>query len=780
MKKATKLKTLEDVKAQNRVPYLRQKFRTTQETIPVDTVFPDGIFHLPNGLPDGGYSATWRFTDVNYGVAEKAERDNIFIGWGDLLSGLPEGVSSKVTIFNRRRDRNLSEALLLPGNGRLEAEYNRYVTDLLDSGNGIIQDKYITINAAGKKDVREARSYFSKTEASLRSAFQHIGSTISRMQLPERLRVFHDFYRFGTEDRFQMALDKNGGFKDLIAPMSMWFDPQRIRDHMEMGNLFVRSLSLTGFGGFISDDLISELCRLERPMMLSIDVIPIPLQESVAETQRRYDSTEAAVATFREKKSSQAVPYALESERLKAKEVLDELLGNNQEMLGITVTLAHIAGSKEELDNDTETLKNICAQRHCRLDTLTHQQIDGLNTVLPYGQIFVPYDYLMTTNPAAALMPFSSQEVCDRTGIPYGRQAVSGNILVVDKRGLVNGNSVITGTSGSGKSMVAKKEIISLRLRYGDSVDIIVMDPDGEYGKIIKPLGGAVFDIETGGNMHLNALDMDEAYDDKNPLALKSEFLITLIEEMMEKEQLSTKERSIIDRAVSNVYRDFRKGKFSDPPTLIELSNELENQGKEGAALAQSIALYTTGTLNIFAQQTNVDSKNALTCYCIRDLGAKLKTTAMFVVLDQIWNRVVRNYLSGRTTYIYVDEIYLMFMQENTAEFFYKLWKRIRKYNGLLTGITQNVEDCLRTHAGKDILANSEFLLMMRQNPSDAAALADLLHISENQISHLLNANPGDGLMKVGSAIVPFVDKFPADTELYRIMSTNPREAKKS
>lgn len=770
--KATKLKTLESVKFQNKVPYLHQRMRTVQDTIPIETVFPDGVFYLPNG----NYSATWRFSDVNYGVAEKTERDNIFIGWGDLLTGLPEGVSSKVTIFNRRRDRNLSEALLLSGNGKYEKEYNRYVNGLLESGNGIIQDKYITVNATKKKDIKEARAAFSQLDSSLRAAFQHIGSSVQRMELTERLRIFHDFYRFGSEDRFNMLLNKHKGIKDLIAPMSICNN----RNHLEMGNLYARSLTLTDFGGFVSDDLIAELCRLERPMMLSIDVVPIPLQESVAEAQRRYDGTEAAVAAFCQKHPGLAVSYALESERQKAKEVLDELLGNNQELTAVTVTLTHLAQTKEELDNDTETLKNICSQRHCRLDTLTHQQIDGLNTVLPYGQIFVPFNYLMTTDPAAALMPFSSQEVCDRTGIPYGRQAVSGNILVVDKRGLVNGNSVIIGTSGSGKSMVAKKEIISLRLRYGDDVDIIIMDPDGEYGKIIEPLGGAVFDIETGGKMHLNALDMDEAYDDKNPLALKSEFIITLIEQMMEGEQLTTKERSIIDHAVSNVYRDYCKGKSDTPPTLMELSKELTSLGKTGEEIAQSIALFTTGTLNIFAQPTNIDSKNSLTCYCIRDLGAKLKTAAMFVVLDQIWNRVVRNYIAGRTTYIYVDEIYLMFMQEHTAEFFYKLWKRIRKYNGLLTGITQNVDDCIRTHVGKDILANSEFLLMMRQTPSDAIALADLLHISENQISHLLNANPGDGLMKVGSAIVPFVDKFPADTELYRIMSTNPREAKKS
>lgn len=771
MKPATRLKTLEDVNFQNRVPYLHQRIKTVQDTIPLETVFSDGIFHLTNG----NYSATWRFTDVNYGVAAKEEKKNIFFGWGDLLSGLPEGVSSKVTIFNRRRDRNLANALLLGGEDGYAAEYDRYVRGLLDSGNGIIQDKYITINAAKKKDVREARSFFTQLEANLKAAFNRVGSTATRLDLNDRLRVFHDFYRFGTEERFRLSPRNagNGSVKDLIAPMSMCVE----RDFMEMGPHFVRSLMLTDFGGFVSDDMIAELCRLERPMMLSVDVVPIPLQEAVSEAQKRYDATEAAVAEHRRKYHG-GESYTLENERLKAKEVLDDLLERGQELSAITVTLTHMAESKEELDADTETLKTICAQRHCRLDTLTHQQIDGLNTVLPYGQIFVPFNYLMTTDPASALMPFSSQEVCDRTGIPYGRQAVSGNALIADRLRLVNGNAYILGASGSGKSMVAKKEIISLRLRYGDDVDIIIIDPQGEYGKLVTPLGGTVLNIETGGSLRLNALDMDPAYDDKNPLALKSEFLITLIEQMMEGKQLTPKARSVIDRSVGKVYHDYLKKRTDTPPTLLDLNEELKKQGKTGEEIVESIALFTTGTLNIFAQATNVESRNPFTCYCTRDMGTKLQTVAMFVVLDQIWNRVVRNYLAGRTTYIYVDEIYLMFMREATAEFFFKLWKQIRKYNGLLTGITQNVADCLHSQAATAMLANSEFLLLMRQAPTDANALAELLHISDNQLSFLKAADPGCGLMKVGSAIVPFVDKFPTGTELYRLMNTNPREAR--
>lgn len=774
MKKATRLKTLEDVTFQNRVPYLHQRIKTVQDTIPLETVFPDGIFHLSNG----NYSAVWRFTDVNYGVAAKDEKRNIFFGWGDLLSGLPEGVSSKVTIFNRRRDRNLSEALFIQGGGQYADEYNRYVKGLLESGNGIIQDKYITVNAANKKDVREARSFFAQVGSTLSASFARVGSTAVRMDLNDRLRIFHDFYRFGTEDRFRLPPEGagKGSVKDLIAPMSLCNN----RDYMEMGNLFLRSLMLTDYGGFVSDDLIAELCRLDHPMMLSIDVIPIPLQEAVGEAQRRYDATEAAVAEYRRKHPELAVSYVLDSERKKAKEVLDDLLDRGQGLSAITVTLAHLAASKEELDADTETLKTVCAQRHCRLDTLTHQQIDGLNTVLPYGQIFVPFNYLMTTDPASALMPFSAQEICDHTGIPYGQQAVSGNILVADRRLQVNGSGFNLGVPGSGKSLLGKKEIYYIHEKEKEKADILVIDPNGEYCREAEALGGAVIDLASGGDTYINAMDLDASYDDKNPIALKSEFLLSLVDQMMGEEELNAKARSMLDRCVGLVYKDYVKGGYQGKaPTLRDLSQILKDKGGPvGQEIAQSIELYTTGTLDVFARETNVDVQNSFIVYNTKDLGANLQQVAMFVVLDQIWSRLTRNFLLGRATYIYIDEFYLMLRRHSTAEFFYKLWKQIRKYNGIPTGLTQNVDECLANPVARTMISNSDFLLMMRQAPSDAKRLAELFHISDEQLSYLRSAEPGCGLMKIGSALVPFQDSFPKDTSLYRLLSTNPREGR--
>lgn len=779
MGKQGKLKTLRDVALQNKVSYLHQEMKTVQDTIPVKTFFPDGSFMLKNG----NYSATWHFSDVNYNVAAADDKKSIFYGYGDLLEGLPEGVSSKLTIFNRKRDPRLFAALQVSGTGdegTYTSEYNRYVSELMDSGNGIIQDKYITVNAAQKKSYTEAKSYFSQVENNLGAAFNRLGSFVARMDLNERLRILHDLYRFGSENSYRFnaeAAAKNGeSVKDTIAPMSMCIN----RDYLEMGPLYVQAMELTDFGAFVSDDLISDLCLMEQPMMLSIDVIPIPLQEAVEEAQARYDAVETAVVRFREKHPSSPLPYQQETERKKAKEVLDDLLDNGQGMAAVSVTLIHLAVSKEQMDANCETLKGICAQHRCRLDILYHQQIDGLNTVLPYGPIHVPYNRLMTTDPASALMPFSSQEVCDRTGIPYGRQAISGNILVADRLMQINGNAFVLGVPGSGKSFVAKKEIVSLRLKYGDAVDILIIDPQDEYARLANGMGGAVINLASGSATYINALDMDSSYDDKNPLALKSEFLISLIEQMLGEEGLTAKARSVLDRCIAQTYKAYIKNGFQGKvPTLKDLSELLmEKGGDTGKEIAQSIELYTTGSLDVFARETNVDSQNPFTVYNIMDIGENLQNAAMFVVLDQIWNRLTRNFLAGRTTYIYIDEIYLMFLKRSTAEFFFKLWKQNRKYNGIVTGITQNVDECLASLTARTMLSNSDFLLIMRQSSTDADRLAELLKISEVQLSYIRNAEAGCGLMKVGSAIVPFKDSFPKDTELYRLISTNPRETR--
>lgn len=440
------------------------------------------------------------------------------------------------------------------------------------------------------------------------------------------------------------------------------------------------------------------------------------------------------------------------------------------------------------MDQDTETLVSIGQGRGCQISTLKYQQEDGLNTVLPYGLQRVDAMRSLTTESTAVLMPFKAQEIQDKGGVYYGINAVSHNLIICNRANLLNGNGFILGVSGSGKSMAAKQELTSLML--GTDHDIIVVDPEREYGPLVRALGGEVITISASSDQcsYINALDLSSEYGDgKNPLVLKSEFIMSLCEQLMGSGQVGAKEKSIIDRCAGNIYEQYIKDFKGEPPTLKDLHRDLMMQ-KEPMAhdIALALELFTTGTLNVFSHQTNINSDNRLLCFDIQDLGENLKPVGLLVMLDAIFNRVIRNRQRGRYTHVYIDEIYLFFssgsgrgqssINQYSGEFLYKCWKRFRKYGAMLTGITQNVEECLRSETAKLMFANSEFLLMFNQAATDRMELAKLLNTSDTQMDHVNNAPAGHGLIKVGGAIVPFVNDFPKDTELYRLMSTRPGE----
>ncbi len=411
---------------------------------------------------------------------------------------------------------------------------------------------------------------------------------------------------------------------------------------------------------------------------------------------------------------------------------------------------------------------------------LTYQQEDGLNTVLPYGLRKIDTLRTLTTESAAALVPFSSQEIRHRNGIYYGVNATSRNLIVCNRRQLLNGNGFILGVSGSGKSFAAKEEITSIALSTDD--DILIVDPEREYAPLVRALGGEVVQISAGSPNHINAMDMASGYGEvdgkmENPLILKSQFIMSLCEQLMKPEQVGAKEKSIIGRCVGNVYRDYIKDFTGTPPTLKEFREDLLRQPEPQAqSLALALELFTDGSLNVFAHETNVDINSRIMLFDIFDLGSQLKTVGMLVMLDAILNRVIENHKSGRRTWIYIDEIYLFFANEYSTNFLEESWKRFRKKGAAATGITQNVTDCLRSPTAKNMLANSEFLLMLSQAPTDQQELVNLLRISEQQLGYITNAEAGHGLIKVGGALVPFINHFPAKTALYQLMTTKPGE----
>ena len=549
-----------------------------------------------------------------------------------------------------------------------------------------------------------------------------------------------------------------------------------------MGDKYGRAMFLKEYASYIKDSMINELTSLNRTMMLSIDVIPVPTDEAVREMQNRLLGVETNVTNWQRRQNSNnnfsaVVPYDLEQQRKETREMLDDLTTRDQRMMFAVVTLVHLADSKEELDSDTETLQSIARKHLCQLTTLNWQQDAGLVTALPLGLRRIDALRTLTTEALAVLMPFKAQEIRDRGGIYYGQNVISKNLIIADRKQLLNGNGFVLGVSGSGKSFTAKREITALALSTQD--DILIIDPESEYRPLVEGLGGEVVEISATSSNHINAMDMEQGYGEgENPVVLKSEFLLSLCEQSVGAGKLSAKEKSIIDRCTAQCYHDYvRDGCRGQAPTLQDFHAELLRQPEaEARDVALALELFTEGSLNTFAKPTNVDMSSRIACYDIRKLGKQLLSMGMLVILDSFLNRITRNRRLGRNTWIYIDEIYLLFQHEYSANFLFTLWKRVRKYGACCTGLTQNVDDLLQSHTARTMLANSEFLVMLNQASTDRLELARLLNISDNQLSYITNVDFGRGLIKCGSAIVPFMDNFPRHTQLYKLMTTKPSD----
>ena len=770
------IRTLQNILRQDRESFTLPQ--SAQDVIPIRRIWPDGVFQYGTK-----YSKTIRFSDINYAIASKEDKTSMFLGYSELLNALDAGSTTKITINNKRINRkNFEQEILLPR--RCDAldgyrgEYNAMLMGkVTDSSNSMVQERYITLSAH-RKSVEEARTFFDRVSADVTARLNHLDAHGEELDAAERLRVLHDFYRTGEETDFRFDISelmrKGHSFKDVICPDSFEFK----KDHFVMGGMYGRVLFLREYASYIKDSMINELTSLNRTMMLSIDIIPVPTDEAVREMQNRLLGVETNVTNWQRRQNnnnnfSAVVPYDLEQQRKETREMLDDLTTRDQRMLFAVVTLVHLADSKEELDADTETLQSTARKHLCQLSTLNYQQADGLATALPLGLRRIDALRTLTTEALAVLMPFKAQEVRDRGGVYYGQNVISKNLIIANRKELLNGNGFVLGVSGSGKSFTAKREMAGIALSTDD--DIIVIDPESEYRPLIEGLGGEVVEISATSPNHINAMDMEQGYGDgENPVVLKSEFLLSLCEQLVGSGKLSAKEKSIIDRCTAQCYRDYIKNGYQGtPPTLQDFHAELLRQIEpEARDVALAIELFTEGSLNTFAKQTNVDTNSRILCYDIRDLGKQLLPVGMLVVLDSVFNRVIRNRALGRNTWIYIDEIYLLFQHEYSANFLFTLWKRVRKYGACCTGLTQNVDDLLQSHTARTMLANSEFLVMLNQASTDRIELARLLNISDNQLSYITNVDFGRGLIKCGSAIVPFMDSFPRNTQLYHLMST--------
>ena len=759
----------------------REEFKipkSVKDTIPVNRIYKDGIFLLSKDK----YSKTFKFTDINYAVAGKQDKEAMFLNYSEILNSFDTGANTKITVLNRKLNKiDFEKNVLIPANNDeldpFRKEYNINLITQTTNSNSMIQEKYLTVTVS-KKTLDEARTYFDRLSNEFNSHFRELGSHCIELDTIERLRLIHDFYRVGEESIFSFDMldnmKKGHSFKDYITPDGLSF----YKDYFEYGNKFGRVLFLKDYANYIRDDMVAELTDLNKNMSLSIDVVPVPMDEAIRKVENIRLGVETNITNWQRKQNannnfSAVIPYDMEQQRKESKEFLDDLTTRDQRMMFCNLTMVITSNTKEGLDADTETVLATGRKHLCQIATLNYQQMDGLNTVLPFGVRNIKVLRTLTTESLAVLNPFRVQEIMDKNGIFYGENAISNNLIMVNKENLLNQSSFLLGIPGSGKSFSAKELITFLALSTND--DILICDPEGEYSPLIEALNGQVINISASSKDHINAMDMIEGYGDGiNPLVDKSEFILSLFEQL-DKNGLGPKQKSIIDRCVSLVYEEAEKN--NRIPTLMDLRDKLDSQPEsEGHDLALCLELFSTGSLNVFAHETNVNTNSRIISYDIFKLGKQLKKMGLLVITDAMINRVTDNYHKGKRTHIFIDEIHVLFENEYSSAFFNSAWRQFRKRNAYPTAITQNVSYLLSSIDASTMLSNSEFIVMLNQAAQDREQLAQLLNISDEQLSYITNSNAGCGLIRYGSSLVPFINKFPKDTKLYKLMTTKPGE----
>ena len=752
--------------------------KNVQQVIPIQRIWKNGIFLVGKNK----YSLTYKFSDINYAVASREDKEAMFLNYCELLNSFDSGATTKITIALRRVNRkNFENEILLPfkedGLDIYRKEYNQMLLDKAINSNNMLREIYLTVSVV-KKTYEDARNYFRRVGNDITSHLAKLGSKCIELDAKEKLRILYDFYRTGEEVYFNLDLQdmmkKGHNFKDYICPDGFSFK----NDYFEMGKKFGRVFFLKDYASYIKDSFIAELTDMNQNMMLSLDVIPIPTDEAVREVENRLLGVETNITNWQRKQNannnfSAVVPYDLEQQRKESKEFLDDLTTRDQKMMFANLTLVITANTKEQLEADTETIL-ITARKHlCQIVPLTYQQMNGLNTALPIGVRKIKNLRTLTTESLAVLNPFRVQEIFDKGGIYYGENAISHNLIMVNKENLLNQSAFLLGVPGSGKSFSAKELIVFLALSTED--DILICDPEEEYSALVKAMGGEVIDISASSKDHINAMDMIDGYGDgANPVVDKSEFILSLFEQL-DKNGLGSKEKSIIDRCTALVYDDYHKTNVM--PTLITLRKKLQEQPeKEAHELSLILELFTNGSLNVFAHETNVNTNSRIISYDIYKLEKQLKTMGLLVITDAMINRVSENYKKGKRTHIFIDEFHVLFENEYSATFFNSAWRQFRKRNAYPTAITQNVEYLLSSVDASTMLSNSEFIVMLNQAATDRKELAKLLNISDEQMSYITNSEAGCGLIRYGSSLVPFINQFPTNTKLYKLMTTKPGE----
>ncbi len=760
--------------------------QTVQQSIPYREMYRDGICRVNDRL----FTKTVQFQDINYQLAQNEDKTQIFENYCDWLNYFDSSISVQLTFINRRANiREFQQSIDIPDReddyNSIRREYAGMLKNQLAKGNnGLVKSKYVTFGIEADS-LKTAKSRLERIEADILANFKVLGVAARPLSGLERLEVLHGQFHPDGQEKFRFDwkdIAKTGaGTKDAVAPSGLDFrDGRTFRTGGHIGAVsFVQILAPE-----LTDRMLADFLDLEDAVTVNLHIRSIDQSEAIKTIKRKLSDLdkmriEEQKKAVRSGYDMDVLPPDLVTYGEEAKNLLTDLQSRNERMFLVTVLVTNTAAKRQRMENSIFAAAGVAQKYNCALKRLDWQQEQGLMSSLPLGINQIEIQRGLTTSSTAIFVPFTTCELF-QTGeaLYYGLNALSSNLIMADRKLLKNPNGLFLGTPGSGKSFAAKREIVNVFLLTDD--DIIISDPESEYFPIVERLGGQVIKLSPVSPHHINPLDINPDYsDEEDPLTLKSDFILSLCELIIGgKDGLQPVEKTIIDRCTRLVYRDYLANPARERmPILEDLYNLLRAQSEaEAQRIATALEIYVTGSLNIFNHHTNVDITNRLVCYDLKELGKGLKKIAMLILQDSVWNRVTVNRAARKTTWFYIDEMHLLLKEEQTAAYTVEIWKRFRKWGGIPSGLTQNVKDFLTSKEVENIFENSDFVYMLNQAAGDRQILSKQLGISNHQLSYVTHSGPGEGLLFYGNVIIPFVDRFPKDTELYSLLTTRPSE----
>ena len=766
----------------------KEKKISAQNTIPYREMAKDGTCRVKEHT----YSRTIRFYDINYQLAQNEDKSAIFESWCDFLNYFDSSIHVQLSFINHKSSMSEYEKVIRikPKNDAFDdvrAEYAQMLQAQLAKGNnGLVRSKYITFSIEANT-YQEAKPRLERIETDILNNFKVLGVTAYPLNGEERLKILYETFNPETENPFRFSynqLMQTGlSTKDYVAPTSFVFKSGKM---FTMGKTMGAASYLQILAPELTDKMLADFLDMDKSLIVNIHIQSLDQAKAIKLVKGKVTDInrmkiEEQKKAVRSGYDMDIIPSDLSTYGNDAHRLLEDLQSRNERMFLVTVLFLNTAKTRQDLENAVFQTAGIAQKFNCVLRRLDYLQEEGLMSSVPLGLNLVPITRALTTTATAIFVPFTTQELfMPGESLYYGLNALSNNMIMVDRKKLKNPNGLILGTPGAGKSFSAKREITNAFFVTED--DIIIGDPEGEYYPLVHALGGQVIHISPTSHDYINPMDINLDYsDDDNPLGFKSDFILSLCELIMgSRNGIEAEEKSVIDRCLPIVYQKY----LLDPvpenmPTLGDLYSTLRAQKEDQAQrIATALEIYVNGSLRVFNHQTNVELDNRIVCFDIKELGKQLKKIGMLIIQDQVWNPVTINREAHKSTRYYIDEFHLLLKEEQTAAYSVEIWKRFRKWGGIPTGITQNVKDLLASREIENIFENSDFLYMLNQAAGDRQILAKQLNISPYQLSYVTNSGEGEGLLFYGNIIIPFKDRFDRNTKLYALMTTKVSDLK--